>query len=163
MESNARISESLLPANLARTSGAAFTGTTGGIDPVGNTDFVTKGYADTNYSAGSLPPGTHSSYIGVKSNTVPTAANAQAGETFVGNAGPIPAYTGARHVLFYRPTTQGDFTAVYLYEDGSPNVQNQISAWTQAAATVIVGGEDHNVLYSDDPLTGAGGFIVEVV
>ena len=121
--------------------------------------------ADGTYDfvVGASPTPTHTSYINVKADTVPTAANAQAGEDFIGNSGPIPAYAGSMHVLFYRPASEGDFTAVYIYQSGSPNTQNQISAWTQAAATVDVGGEDHNVLYSGDVLTGAGGFIVEVV
>ena len=137
---------------------AAVTGNTEtGINVTHNAD------GTVDFVVAAAPPATHSSYINVKADTVPTEVNALAGETFVGNAGPIPAYAGAMHVLFYRPTSEGDFTAVYLYQDGSPNTQNQISAWTQAAATVDVGGEDHNVLYSIDVLTGAGGFIVEVV
>ena len=38
--------------DVVRLSGATFKGATGGIAPVGNTDFVTKGYADANYSVG---------------------------------------------------------------------------------------------------------------
>ena len=112
---------------------------------------------------GTPPTPTHTSYVGVGPDTTWADAEALAGNSFTGNSGAVPAYTGAMHVAFYRPTAAGNFSAVYIYDAGSPNTQNQISAWTQQVATVDVGGEDHYVLYSTDPLTGAGGLIVEVL
>ena len=61
-----------------------------------------------------------------------------------------------------RPATEGVVTAVYIYADGSPNTQNQISSWTEIAS-LDVSGVDHVGIYSTDPLNGAGGLIIEVV
>ena len=123
---------------------------------------IIRNHIDT-VVVGSTPEPTHTSYVGTSPDTAISSAEATGGTSGTGNALAIPAYTGSRHVFFARPVSVGDFTAVYIYEDGSRNTQNQISAWTQVATVLNIGGEDHNVIYSNAALTGSGGFILEVV
>ena len=136
------------------------------ISTDGSTLTLTKNDGSTvdfTRGSGGTPTATHTSYVGVSDDTAITPAEALAGTSGQGNALTIPAYDGARHVFFARPITAGDFSAVYLYAAGSPNTQNQISAWTQLTSTIEIGGEAHDVIYSNAALTGAGGFIMEVV
>ena len=111
-------------------------------------------------TVGAEPDPTHTSYCGVSDDTTITETEATDGTTGVGNALVVPTYTGTMHVFFLRPTSEGAITAVYIYDDGSPNTQNQISAWT--AFNLDVGGVAHDGVYSVG-LTSASGLIVEVV
>ena len=151
-QTDAQINTLIQTALAAAVTGNTETGIAVTHNADGTLDFV----------VGATPAPTHASYVGVGDDTTWTAAEALAGTPGMGNALATPSYSGAMHVAFYRPASEGDFTSVYIYESGMPNTQNQISAWTQAPGTVDVAGEDHNVLYSTAALTGAGGFIVEV-
>ena len=142
-------------------AGATFTGAVAGIAPTADPHFATKAYVDAAV-AGGTPTPTHTSYVGVSADAVITEAEALAGTAGVGNALAIPVYAGTMRAFFARPASQGTFTAVYIYQAGSRNTQNQISSWTAVAATLDISGEAHNVIYSVG-LTGASGFIVEVV
>ena len=137
---------------------AAVTGNTEtGISVTYNTD------GTVDFVVAATPTPTHTSYLAVSADTTFTEAEALAGTSGTGNALAVPDYNGSMHVGFIRPASEGDFTAVYIYTSGARNTQNQLTSWAQATAVLDVGGEDHNVLYSLDPLTGASGLIVEVL
>ena len=166
--SDAAVSRTNLGVNLALyatlAGGAVFTDPASGPAPIQNQDYANKLYVDTAIAAGivPLPTPTHTSYVGVSSDTDITEAEALAGTSGTGNALAVPVYVGAQHVFSLRPATQGAVTAVYIYEAGNRNTQNQLSSW-MAIPTLDVGGEDHVGIYSIDPLTGASGLIVEIV
>ena len=131
-------------------------------------DRSTPGQITINASGGSGPgpSPTHTSYVGLSADRVPTEAEAKAGTTGTGNALAVPAYPGGTettYVFYAAPASEGDFTAVYLYPDGSRNTQSQITAWEQLAATLDIDGVAHNVLMSRSTLRGAAGYILEVV
>ena len=143
--------ETLIQAALAAmVTGNTETGITVTYHTDGTIDFV----------VGTTPDPTHTSYCGTSADTTITEVEATGGTTGTGNALAVPTYTGALHVFFLRPTSEGAITAVYIYDDGSPNTQNQISAWT--AFNLSVGGVAHDGVYSV-ALTMASGLIVEVV
>ena len=108
------------------------------------------------------PAPSHTSYCGVSDDDTIIQTEVDDANTGTGNALAIPAYTGAKHVFFLRPATEGAITAVFVYEDGVPNMQSQLGSWTAFTFTPT-GGAAHNGIYSTAALTGAGGFIVEVV
>ena len=122
------------------------------------------GVATVTIAGGGGTTPTHTSYCGISADEAFTAAEFLAGTSGTGNALAIPAYTGTRHVGFARPTSEGAITALYLYAQGSPNTQNQISAWTVETVELDIGGDPHYVVRSNNLLTGASGYtaVVEV-
>ena len=108
---------------------------------------------------------THTSYlVATPDMAIADSAEAMSGTSGTGNALEAPIYTGSQHLAFIRPATEGDFTAVYLYARGARNTNSQLSAWTQLANPIDVGGEDHLILISNNPLIAPQGYtlIVEV-
>ena len=131
-------------------------GAAAGITPTADEHFATKAYVD-NLVAG--PAQDHNSYVALSPDTDWTAAEAQAGTSGQGNALPVPPYAGApQHWGYFRPSSVGPITAVFIYAQGSPNTNNQISAWTVAPAVISIGGEDHNYVYSNNPLAAPVGY-----
>ena len=125
-----------------------------------------EGVVATLMLAGSVVvPPTHTSYVAVSEDAVITESEALAGTSGTGNALAVPDFIDPSFVAFLRPVSQGIFTAVYLYAEGARNTQNQITAWTQQAAPLDVGGEDHYILITNGPLDAPQGFtlVVEVV
>ena len=111
------------------------------------------------------PGGDHQSYIIVGDTATVTLAQVQAATGFMGNAGPVPAYTGQKYLSFLRPEDEGAFRAIYLYAQGTPNTQNQIGAWSQQPNALTVGGVPHLILTSDGLLSPPVGYtlVLEVV
>lgn len=93
----------------------------------------------------------HTNYLGIKATNVFVPADFTVDAVQTALTVPIaPDWPdGARrYVAYARPTSMGDFSYVYYYAAGSPNQNSQFGAWEQAVATVVLGGEDHNVLVS---------------
>ena len=119
----------------------------------------TVGILTVHDDGGTTPPVVaHTNFLGIGDDTVWIEAEfTVSGQLAVLT---VPDYDGAMHVCFARPASMGDFTYVYIY-DAVRNTDNQITSWMQQVATLDLGGEAHNLLYSIGPLTGAGGLRIE--
>ena len=51
-----------------------------------------------------------------------------------------------RYIGYARPTSLGDYTALYYYPAGVPNTTNRITAWLQEPATIMINGVECTVL-----------------
>ncbi len=111
------------------------------------------------------PPPTHTSYIGLSADAAFTAAEFQAGNSFTGDTGTVPVWSGMSYVGFARPVSEGTITELYFYAQGAGLGNNQIGAWTVESATLDIGGEDHYVVRSDGPLNYIAGltFVMTIV
>ena len=89
----------------ATLTGATFTGAASGIAPVGDTDFVTKGYADANYSGGATPAASHALYAGWSADATPADAEFTANsDTHELN---LPIGTGNLYLIIWRSDADG--------------------------------------------------------
>ena len=135
---------------MAAVTGNTETGIDVSYNADGTFDFVVSG---------GTPTQTHLNYVGVRvANT-----NVVAGDLTVSGmtaALTLPAYTGAAHLIYSYPTAEGLPSAIYLYQDGHRNVQNQSSIFG-ITGTVMLGGEEHTWRVTDDAQTGFGGYILE--
>ena len=105
------------------------------------------------------PAQTHLNYVGVRA----TDANVVDTDLTVNGmmaALMLPIYTGTAHLIYAYPTLQGPPSAIYLYQDGHRNLQNQSSIFG-VTGTVTLGGEEHTWRATDDAQTGFGGYILE--
>ena len=93
--------------DVVRLSGATFKGATGGIAPVGNTDFVTKGYADANYGGTPTPVTAHDLIAGWSADTTITDAEITAGATSTTNSVVLPISTGSLYMFVWRADADG--------------------------------------------------------
>ena len=93
--------------DVVRLSGATFKGATGGIAPVGNTDFVTKGYADANYGGTPIPVTAHDLIAGWSADTTITDAEITAGATSTTNSVVLPISTGSLYMFVWRADADG--------------------------------------------------------
>ena len=91
----------------ALLAGATFKGATGGIAPVGNTDFVTKGYADANYGGTPTPVTAHDLIAGWSADTTITDAEITAGSTSTTNSVVLPLSTGSLYMFVWRADADG--------------------------------------------------------
>ena len=145
---DARVQAGLMAAVMDNTE----TGITVTYNADGTLDFVTSG-------GGTPPTQTHLNYVGVRAadTSVVAADLTVSGMTA---ALTLPAYTGAAHLIYSYPTGEGPPSAIYLYQDGHRNVQNQSSIFG-ITGTVMLGGEEHTWRATDDAQTGFGGYILE--
>ena len=166
LEAGGRFVTGRLPANTVYRSGATFTGATGGITPVADTDFVTKGYADSNYGGSTPPTPTHTSYTATRADASYVAGDftGAQGNSFTGNRGTVVDWVGAQFAGFARPVSAGVITELYWYADGAGRGNNQIGAWTVETLTLSIAGEDHYVIRSNGAQTFFAGitFVIEV-
>ena len=119
----------------------------------GTLDFVVSG------GGGTPPAQTHLNYVGVRAANT----NVVAGDLTVSGmtaALALPAYNGTAHLIYAYPTAEGPPDAIYLYQDGHRNVQNQSSIFG-VTGTVQIGGEEHTWRATDDAQTGFGTYILE--
>ena len=106
--------------DVVRLSGATFKGATGGIAPVGNTDFVTKGYADANYGGTPTPVTAHDLIAGWSADTTITDAEIAAGATSTTNSVVLPLSTGSFYMFVWRAAADGgDPTEVHIGAAGN--------------------------------------------
>ena len=91
----------------ALLAGATFKGATGGIAPVGNTDFVTKGYADAHYGGTPTPVTAHDLIAGWSADTTITDAEIAAGATSSTNSVVLPLSTGSFYMFVWRADADG--------------------------------------------------------
>ena len=106
--------------DVVRLSGATFKGATGGIAPVGNTDFVTKGYADANYGGTPTPVTAHDLIAGWSADTTITDAEITAGATSTTNSVVLPLSTGSFYMFVWRADADGgDPTEVHIGAAGN--------------------------------------------
>ena len=91
----------------ASLSGATFRGAARGIGPVGNTDFVTKGYADANYGGTPTPVTAHDLIAGWSADTTITDAEITAGATSTTNSVVLPISTGSLYMFVWRADADG--------------------------------------------------------
>ena len=137
----------------AAVNGNTETGITVTHNLDGTLDFVVSG------GGGTPPAQTHLNYVGVRAaNTNVVAADLTVSGMVAALA--LPAYTGEAHLIYSYPTTEGPPNAIYLYQDGHRNVQNQSSVFG-VTGTVQLDGEEHTWRATDDAQTGFGGYILE--
>ena len=108
-------------------------------------------------------PQTHTNFVGITDGELSAVVIADftvSGDTA---ALTIPAYQGSRRLLFARPASEADPSAVYLYQSGNRNTVNQLSTFTKATSTLMLGGEAHNWWGNVGLQSGAGGYILEQV
>ena len=108
-------------------------------------------------------PQTHTNFVGIidgELSAVVIADFTVSGDTEVLT---IPAYSGTRRLLFARPATESDPSAVYLYQSGNRNTVNQISVFVKSNTSIQLGGEAHNWWGTADLQNGAGGYVLEQV
>ena len=136
---------------------AAVTGNTEtGISVVYNSDgtfdFVIQAAAQT-----------HTNFVGITDGELTAVVPADftvSGDTA---ALTIPAYQGSRRLLFARPASESDPSAVYLYLSGHRNTVNQLSTFTKSVSAIQLGGESHNWWGNVGLQSGAGGYVLEQV
>ena len=106
--------------DVVRLSGATFKGATGGIAPVGNTDFVTKGYADAHYGGTPTPVTAHDLIAGWSADTTITDAEITAGATSTTNSVVLPLESGSLYMFVWRADADGgDPTEVHIGAAGN--------------------------------------------
>ena len=93
--------------DVVRLSGATFKGATGGIAPVGNTDFVTKGYADANYGGSPTPVTAHDLIAGWSADMTITDAEITAGADSATNSVVLPLESGSFYMFVWRADADG--------------------------------------------------------
>ena len=126
----------------AALAGALFTGSAGGIAPVGSTDFVTKAYADANYS-GSTPVQTHDLWVGWSTDNTVTETEVLAGVSSDTATATLPTGTGNQFLWVWRSNLDGgDPSEVYIA--GGLNVRNTLGA----AAALTVSGVAGQIIVS---------------
>ena len=108
-------------------------------------------------------PQTHTNFVGIidgELSAVVIADFTVSGDT---EALTIPAYSGTRRLLFARPASESDPSAVYLYQSGNRNTVNQISTFVKSNTSLQLGGEAHNWWGTVDLQNGAGEYVLEQV
>ena len=146
--------------DVVRLSGATFKGATGGIAPVGNTDFVTKGYADANYGGTPTPVTAHDLIAGWSDDTTITDAEITAGATSTTNSVVLPTSTGSFYMFVWRADADGgDPSEVHIGPAGNSRTL------FDAAVARAVGGVAGQLLVSVNTFntTLTGGLTLRVV
>ena len=144
----------------ASIAGATFTGATGGIGPVGNTDFVTKGYADANYGGTPTPVTAHDLIAGWSADTTITDAEITAGVNSSTNSVVLPTSTGSFYMFVWRADADGgDPSEVHIGPAGNSRTL------FDAAVARAVGGVAGQLLVSVNTFntTLTGGLTLRVV
>ena len=112
-----RLSAQRLPTVAALTSGANFTGATGGLDPVAATEFVTLRYF--NQHAGT-PVTAHDLYTGFSPDATVTEAEVLAGASSSTDTVTIPSASGLQfHWIWRADADGGDPTEVHIAGGGN--------------------------------------------
>ena len=143
---------------LAALNGATFTGATGGIAPVNNSDFVTLEHFNAN--AGGSGMVTDDIYFGTSDDAIPE--DAEFTIPGVNGSGLIASYTGAKHHIIARLDSEADITRVIYSDDASQT--NQIGGFTKYGSFVTPTGEseDFNAWVSNQALTQAADVTITV-
>ena len=110
-----------------------------------------------------VPVQTHKNYVGIIDGELSAVTASDFTVSGVSEALALPAYTGERRLLFARPATQPDPTAVYLYLTGIRNLHNQLVAFDKSMSTIQLGGEAHNWWGTADAQMRFGGYLLEQV
>ena len=118
----------------------------------GTFDFVVQAAAQT-----------HMNFVGITDGELSAVVIADFTVSGVTAALTIPAYSGSRRLLFARPASEADPSAVYLYLSGNRNTVNQLATFTKNGATIELDGEAHNWWGSVGLQSGAGGYVLEQV
>ena len=109
-------------ADAALLSGATFRGAARGIAPVRDEDFVTKAYADANYSGGAPPPtpAVHDLYAGWSADVVITDAEIVAGGNSNSDRVLLPTEVGSQYMFVWREDADGgDPSEVFIAGAGN--------------------------------------------
>ena len=105
---------------LAALAGATFTGATGGIAPVNNSDFVTLEHFNANTPGGGSTV-TDDIYFGTSADSTPEGSELTI--PGVNGTGTIEAYVGNMYHLVARLATEADITRVVYSDDASQTNQ----------------------------------------
>ena len=126
---------SVIPAAVARLAGAIFTGETGGVTPVNNSDFTTKEYVDAAV-AGTTPPSVRSELIYYGRILAANAADVAAARTFAVTIDvstlDMADATVAGHNITIGPSADGDFFLILV--PGAHDLLTLVNQGTQADA-----------------------------
>lgn len=105
-------------------------------------------------------PATHTLLGGLSADATPISSEINI-DPVSGQAGRINFGSFAnRHVLIWRDVAQGDITSVIVHND--PTHQNQIGGWTKFPTQVNVTGTNGSVWVSDQALTAATDFVLDI-
>ena len=110
-----------------------------------------------------VPVQIHKNYVGIIDGELSAVTATDFTVSGVSETLELPTYTGERRLLFARPASQSDPTAVYLYLTGIRNVHNQLVGFDKSAGTIQLGGEAHNWWGTVDAQNNFGGFLLEQV
>ena len=108
-------------------------------------------------------PQTHTNFVGITDGELSAVVIADFTVSGITEALTIPAYSGTRRLLFARPASEADPSAVYLYQSGNRNTVNQISTFVKSNTSIQLGGEAHNWWGTADLQNGAGEYVLEQV
>ena len=108
-------------------------------------------------------PQTHTNFVGITTGELSAVVIADFTVSGITAALTIPAYTGSRRLLFARPASEADPSAVYLYLSGNRNTVNQLSTFTKSVSAIQLGGESHNWWGNVGLQSGAGGYVLEQI
>ena len=108
-------------------------------------------------------PQTHTNFVGIIDGELSAVVIADFTVSGITEALTIPAYSGTRRLLFARPASEADPSAVYLYQSGNRNTVNQISTFVKSNTSIQLGGEAHNWWGTADLQNGAGEYVLEQV
>ena len=145
---DARIAVALAAAVIGNTE----TGIVVTYNSDGTFDFVIQAAAQT-----------HTNYVGIIDGELSAVVIADFTVSGITEALTIPAYSGTRRLLFARPASEADPSAVYLYQSGNRNTVNQISTFVKSNTSIQLGGEAHNWWGTADLQNGAGEYVLEQV
>ena len=118
----------------------------------GTMDFVIQAAAQT-----------HTNFVGIIDGALSAVTATDFTVSGVTAALTIPAYSGSQRLLFARPSSESDPSAVYLYQSGNRNTVNQISIFVKSNTSIQLGGEAHNWWGTVDLQNGAGEYVLEQV
>ena len=119
----------------------------------GTIDFIIQG----------TPAQTHTNFVGITDGELSAVVSADFSVSGDTAALTIPAYQGSRRLLFARPASESDPSAVYLYLSGHRNTVNQLSTFTKSTSTIELSSVAHNWWGNVGLQSGAGGYILEQV
>ena len=118
----------------------------------GTIDFVIQAAAQT-----------HTNFVGIIDGALSAVTATDFTVSGITEMLTIPAYSGTRRLLFARPSSESDPSAVYLYQSGNRNTVNQISIFVKSNTSIQLGGESHNWWGTADLQNGAGEYVLEQV
>ena len=149
---DARADARIAVALAAAVTGNTETGIVVTYNSDGTIDFVIQAAAQT-----------HTNFVGIIDGALSAVTATDFTVSGITEVLTIPAYSGTRRLLFARPSSESDPSAVYLYQSGNRNTVNQISIFVKSNTSIQLGGEAHNWWGTADLQNGAGEYVLEQV